>query len=242
MSAQIQGAVDSLIYILEKYFTARGNPPEATSWQFDVDCRRESDADYLMNGGSFGALIFSPKNAAIEEAIEKIPPLKEVAESVDRVHGLLTAEAYRPEMAHFADVFRRFLSSKWVESVFSGSTQSDSVTYHFGYSFNAVDPSLLAELRQSARQLAAAESLPLAAAVQEAAAIDDLVTLSQVAPLTGRSKRTLERYVREGKVPEPDVRGGNGSPHRWYWKTIRASLEGLVNRRLPEKFPGSRIL
>ena len=73
-------------------------------------------------------------------------------------------------------------------------------------------------------------------------ALDDLVTLSQVAPLAGRGKRTLERYLRDGKLPEPDVPGGNGAPHRWYWRTIRPALEKMGRRILPARFPASQII
>ena len=40
--------------------------------------------------------------------------------------------------------------------------------------------------------------------------LDDLVRLSQVAPLTGLSVKTLKRYVHKGKRPSPDVRADNG--------------------------------
>lgn len=72
--------------------------------------------------------------------------------------------------------------------------------------------------------------------------LDDLVTLDQVAPLTAKSKRTLERYLREGKLPEPDVPGGGGKSHKWFWKNLRPALEKVADRQLPAKFPGSRIV
>lgn len=72
--------------------------------------------------------------------------------------------------------------------------------------------------------------------------LDDLVTLSQVAPLTGRCKRTLETYLRNGKLPKPDVPGGQGKPHRWYWRNIKPQLNKLANRVLPNRFPGSQII
>lgn len=57
-----------------------------------------------------------------------------------------------------------------------------------------------------------------------AAELDELVTLSQVEPLTGKKKRTLERYLAAGTIPQPDVRGGEGKAHKWYWKTLRPAL------------------
>ncbi|HTU27082.1 MAG TPA: hypothetical protein VMF30_16870 [Pirellulales bacterium] len=71
---------------------------------------------------------------------------------------------------------------------------------------------------------------------------DCLVTLDQVAPLVGLSKRSLERHVRTGKLPEPSVHGGGGKAHKWYWKQIRPFLCAIATREIPEAFPGSRII
>jgi hypothetical protein len=76
----------------------------------------------------------------------------------------------------------------------------------------------------------------------DSAIIDDLVTLDQVAPLTGLSKRTLERYLREGKLPDPDIRGGGGKSNKWFWGAFRVPLSKIASRTLPVKFPGSRIV
>ena len=71
---------------------------------------------------------------------------------------------------------------------------------------------------------------------------DELVRLSQVAPLTGLTKRTLERYLKNGSLPRPDVRGGNGRAHKWYWSNIRPALSKICNRQQPKQFPGSRMM
>ncbi len=73
-------------------------------------------------------------------------------------------------------------------------------------------------------------------------ALDELVTLNQAAVLAAMSKRTLERYVTKGDLPEPDFRGGGGKAHKWYWRNLRAALEKLSKRILPERYPGSRII
>jgi predicted DNA-binding transcriptional regulator AlpA len=71
---------------------------------------------------------------------------------------------------------------------------------------------------------------------------DELVTLDQVAPLTGLSKRTLERYVRQGKLPTPDIPGGGGKANKWFWANLRSHIASLTHRALPERFPGSRLI
>jgi len=68
------------------------------------------------------------------------------------------------------------------------------------------------------------------------------VTLNQVCPLAGITKRTLERYLQDGKLPPPDVPGGLGRANKWYWNSLRKSLEAVAKKPLPEKFPGSRII
>jgi hypothetical protein len=62
-----------------------------------------------------------------------------------------------------------------------------------------------------------------------------LVTLRQVAPLVGRSKRTLENYVKE--MPPARVAGKTGSTHCWDWRELRPWLEDTFNVTLPERFP-----
>ena len=105
------------------------------------------------------------------------------------------------------------------------------------------------ELAREARALAAARggvwmgwSLKDSQLPAEAAVIDDLVTLNQVAPLAGISKRSLERHLRHGRIPEPDVRGGGGKPHKWFWKKLRPGLSAVAERPLPEQFPAGRII
>jgi len=75
---------------------------------------------------------------------------------------------------------------------------------------------------------------------EPADAIDYLVTLSQMVPLTGRTKRTLENW-KGTVIPEPDECGGDGKADRWYYQRIRKAIEKHVNRILPERFPGSQI-
>ncbi len=71
---------------------------------------------------------------------------------------------------------------------------------------------------------------------------NELVRLSQCAPLTGLSKRTIERHLRRGDIPRPDVVGGDGSANLWYWSSIRPPLQAITKRLLPERFPGSRVI
>lgn len=70
-------------------------------------------------------------------------------------------------------------------------------------------------------------------------AISDLVTLDQVAPLCGLAKRTLDNHRMDGILPRPDIKGGGGKSHKWYWHNLRPHLEKVSTKLLPEKFPGS---
>lgn len=67
----------------------------------------------------------------------------------------------------------------------------------------------------------------------------DLVTLDQVAAICNRSKQTLARWVRKGKLPRPHVRGGGGKAHQWRWSALREPLSLHVNMKLPNRFPGT---
>ncbi len=71
---------------------------------------------------------------------------------------------------------------------------------------------------------------------------DELVTLDQAAAVVGRSKRSLERYLQRGDLPRPDLPGGEGKAHRWYWNTLRPALQKHFRPDLPAKFPASRVI
>lgn len=68
-----------------------------------------------------------------------------------------------------------------------------------------------------------------------------VVTLLQAAALAGLSKRTLERHLKSGQLPKPDIKGGGGKSNKWYWKNLKPELDKVCDRILPIKFPGSRI-
>jgi len=71
---------------------------------------------------------------------------------------------------------------------------------------------------------------------------DDLVTLDQAAAVVGQSKRTLERYLQREDLPTPDLPGGGGKPHRWYWSNLRPKLQEHFRPDLPARYPASRIV
>jgi hypothetical protein len=68
----------------------------------------------------------------------------------------------------------------------------------------------------------------------------DLVTLNQAAGMVHRSKRTLEVYKTEGRLPAPTVEGGGGRPDLWDWAVIRPWLTQTFGINLPESFPANR--
>ena len=73
-------------------------------------------------------------------------------------------------------------------------------------------------------------------------AAETYVTLDQAAAVCGSSKRTLERYLKNGKLPEPDLCGGHGEAHKWAWSNLRPALEEHVRPSLPVRFPASRVV
>ena len=88
-------------------------------------------------------------------------------------------------------------------------------------------PAAIAELR-------AVETAALTAAEADRYA----VTLVQAAGIVSKSKRTLERWVKEdGDFPLPDTEGGAGKPNEWEWSRLRPYLEKKIGRQLPERFP-----
>jgi len=92
----------------------------------------------------------------------------------------------------------------------------------------------LAELVQTAPT--AGGEVP-AGADQTPDVVDQYVTLDMMAGLVNRSKKTLERWLSDGKLPAADVEGGGGKPHEWKWCNIRESLEKESGKQMPERFP-----
>lgn len=66
------------------------------------------------------------------------------------------------------------------------------------------------------------------------------VTLDQMAAKVNRSKRTLEGWLKKGKLPNPDVKGGGGKPHQWVWLKVREALQDISSIPQPERFPSLR--
>ena len=61
---------------------------------------------------------------------------------------------------------------------------------------------------------------------------DGYVTLEQMAILVNRKKKTLANYNSEGRMPAPDIAGGQGKPAEWRWDKIRPWLEKTFGRTL----------
>lgn len=69
-----------------------------------------------------------------------------------------------------------------------------------------------------------------------------MVTLTQMAAIVSKSKKTLERFYAEGGLPAPIVEGGNGVANEWRWSEVRAPLSAKYGRELPERFPADRFV
>ena len=54
---------------------------------------------------------------------------------------------------------------------------------------------------------------------------EELVTLDQMAATVHRSKRTLERYLKEMPLPRVRSAKGRGFANRWAWSDVRPWLE-----------------
>jgi hypothetical protein len=67
------------------------------------------------------------------------------------------------------------------------------------------------------------------------AGVDDLVRLDEAAAIVHRSKKTLQRRLRD--MPAPYVRGGGGKPSLWKWCDLRPWLEREYIPDLPKRFP-----
>jgi hypothetical protein len=87
------------------------------------------------------------------------------------------------------------------------------------------DKSAQKQIGGSRQQLAEQETIP------------DMVDLDQAAAMVNREKRTLERYVKNRKLPPPKILGRGGKKSEWLWAEIRPALETHFSRQLPARPP-----
>lgn len=81
----------------------------------------------------------------------------------------------------------------------------------FGVADSSGTPNQPTELDSTDPQIAvSAEHLD---ETSDSIAEQQFVTLDQMAALVNRSKKTLERWLRDDKLPAPDVKGGGGGHH-----------------------------
>lgn len=65
----------------------------------------------------------------------------------------------------------------------------------------------------------------------------DYIDLDQASVLVNRSKRTLERSLSDGKMPQPDIEGVGGKKHEWDYAKLKPWLEKEFGRLLPPRPP-----
>jgi hypothetical protein len=64
------------------------------------------------------------------------------------------------------------------------------------------------------------------------------VTLDQIALIAGyKGKRTPQRWIQKGEMPEPSIEGGGGKAAQWIWSDIRPWLMLKTKKQLPERYP-----
>jgi hypothetical protein len=68
------------------------------------------------------------------------------------------------------------------------------------------------------------------------------VTMLQMAAIIGKKKCTIERLKNTGKIPAPDVKGGNGKAHEWLWSVVAPILEENFNRKMPKEYPSTQFI
>lgn len=74
---------------------------------------------------------------------------------------------------------------------------------------------------------------------------DCLVTTLQIADLVNRSKKTIERLAKSGKIPAPRIRPGKarGKANQYSWCEVREPLQQALGRTdLPVRFPADMLL
>jgi hypothetical protein len=139
------------------------------------------------------------------------------------------------------------LDLKQLEFLASGATPGEQ---RLGMRFVPRIQALAGELGQIGRTFAhvppearaEAQNSDTSHSADAVSATDDIVTLDQAAALVKQSKRTLERWLKDGKLPAPDIVGGGGKAHRWIWARLREPLQNQSGLIMPAKSPGNRVM
>jgi len=72
--------------------------------------------------------------------------------------------------------------------------------------------------------------------------VTSYVTLLQMAASVNRSKATLKRLFKVGKLPSPAIKGCGGKPNEWRWDEVRPVLEAEFDKILPVTFPADKFV
>lgn len=72
-------------------------------------------------------------------------------------------------------------------------------------------------------------------------AMEQYVTLDSASALLRKNKRTLQRWLDNGKLPPACITGGGGKASQWRWSRLKPALERESTMKLPGRFPDLRI-
>jgi hypothetical protein len=163
VSAELVGAAKQLIVILQRYFRPSGHPPEMPKWLFVVNTARAVSVDGVGHESSTFASLAEPEplDPYLREALDKIPPLQETAETLQTVLRIIDEGNTRD--SRLAHLIRRPLEMDWMKSRTASILHADSNSDHgapvepdyFGYSFCAIDLGFLDQLRESIDEITA---------------------------------------------------------------------------------------
>lgn len=197
MSYELSEAISHLVAILRREFSARGNPPELPSWLFPLprgfkDCddwrdRRQDGPRY----GAFADLISDTPRAGMREAVDSIPPLRDVQEALSNVCSLVAKSD--PQIDRLRYLFLRFCRKSWLRSWTVSTSSStilrndatveplDAEEMEVGYEFDLVSESGLIDLLDAAAELRSSSSSTTDFTARELNVLEALGDLEQTA-------------------------------------------------------------
>lgn len=99
------------------------------------------------------------------------------------------------------------------------------------------NPAIAQEFEEAAISQGSSSAAQPAHQPQEVVPAPQYVTRDQIAALCGKSKKTVDRWVKKETIPLADIEGGGGKSDEWIWANVRPKLMEVSKRILPERYP-----
>lgn len=216
LNQRLIGSAQHLIKLLQQHFLPTGSPPEMPAWMYSVP--RKPEDGYRPKSNQFRDFLTDTlEDPVLEEALQEISPLKEVAESLQSVSSAIENNN---DAHHLSFLFEKLLSLPWREFICqtsTGNADGSEDDHLFGYKFKEIDKDSINDLRDACDNLVCEQS------VQLKSDTDNQTTFKEQCILDA---------IKGDALTGPQIAKKTGFTYNSH---LRVSLSGMVKRKLLKK-------